>query len=358
VLGDGNDSPAFIETVPRAGYRFISPVTPAGAATNGAPASPMRQAEVYEHVGRGRVYLLTASRALVPAAVKEFAAAVELDPTYADAHAGLALANCARAELRLANSGDAYREAKSAALRALALDDQSADAQLALATVLFLSEWDWTGAERSLQRALELDPHRPETYLLYGRLLEALGRLDAGLQMKWRALEHDPLSSAVHLSIAASYWNQRRYEDAIVWANKTLAIDPKHLLAREFLAGAYWALHDFDRHMAANLAHAEAYGVTAEALEPLKQAYTAGGRQAVIALSLSHAKAAAGAMPDAQLALLYGESGDLDNAFRHLDRAIETHDPCLVHLGIAPQWDSLRGDARFASRLTRVGIPA
>src|SRR4029434_11080708 len=113
--------------------------------------------------------------------------------------------------------------------------------------------------ERSLRRAIELNPHQPEAYLLYGRLLEALGRLDAGLEMRWLGLERDPLSPAVHLAIAASYWNQRRYDEAITWANKTLAIDAKHLLAREFLAGAYWALRDFDRHMEANLAHAQAF---------------------------------------------------------------------------------------------------
>ena len=78
--------------------------------------------------------------------------------------------------------------------------------------------------------------------------------------MKLRALETDPFSPSVHVALALSYWNQRKYDEAIRWANKTLDLDPLHGLAREFLAGAYWKLGDFDRHMAENLKHAAAHG--------------------------------------------------------------------------------------------------
>jgi len=95
-----------------------------------------------------------------------------------------------------------------------------ADAQVALGEVLFLGESNWIGAERSLKRALQLDPHYPEACLLSGQLLETLGRLEEGLEMKLRALERDPFSAFVHLQISMSYWNQRRYDDVIEWANK------------------------------------------------------------------------------------------------------------------------------------------
>ena len=191
---------------------------------------------------------------------------------------------------------------------------------------------------------------------MYGRLLEALGRLDEGLAIKFRALEQEPLSALVYIQIAQAYWHQRRYGDAIEWANRTLAIDSRHLLAREFLAGAYWALGDFDRHMAENVAHAATYGVTREALAPLERAYAEGGRQAVVRYALEQARAGA-VMPDVQLALLHAEIADFDRAFCHLDRAIDTRDPCLVNMAVAPQWDLLRADPRFAARLTRLGLP-
>jgi tetratricopeptide (TPR) repeat protein len=119
----------------------------------------------------------------------------------------------------------------------MAMDDACADAQAALGEVLFLSEWNWTGAERSLKRALQLDPHHKDACLLLGQLQEALGKLEEGLAIKLKALERDPLSPKVHLQISMSYWNQRRYDQSIEWANKTLALDPEHPHAREHLAG-------------------------------------------------------------------------------------------------------------------------
>jgi DNA-binding winged helix-turn-helix (wHTH) protein/tetratricopeptide (TPR) repeat protein len=316
-----------------------------------APAQP----ETYELVGRGRSHLLAFSMSDVPKAIAAFEAAIEGDPAFAAAYAGLALAYCQQAELRLAPQAEAYARAKTAALRALALDEACADAQVALGAICFLGHWDWTGAERSLQRALELNPNHTEAYVLYGRLLDALGRLDEGLEMKQRALERDPFSPFVHLAISMSYWHQRRFDDSIAWANKTLALDPRHLVAREHLAGAYWAMGDFDRHMAENIKHAEAYGVSAEALAPMKEAYAAGGRPEVIRRLLAgHATT----LPAMQLALLHGELGDLDTAIAQLERAIDTHEPCLVDLAVGPQWDHLRGDARFRHCLARMGLAA
>ena len=203
ALGDDRRRVTYIETVAKSGYRFVAPVKT--GTILGLRESPGTSPEVYELVGRARRHLLSASRPELPGAVTAFEAAIELDPTYAPAHAGLALACCAQAEHRFVPPKDAYARARVAALRALALDDAAADAQVALGAVMFLSEWDWIGAERSLQRALELNPTHAQARLLYGRLLEAQGRLADGLAMKLRALEHDPFSPSVHLAIALSY---------------------------------------------------------------------------------------------------------------------------------------------------------
>jgi DNA-binding winged helix-turn-helix (wHTH) protein len=366
ALGDDRQAAQYIKTVAGTGYRFIATVRVDGPAANGrsragsgtvlpmlTPSSP----EVYELVGRGRAHLLTASLLQVPPAIEAFEAAIAIDPAYAAAHAGLALAHCAQAELRLISPAEGFGRARASALRALALDNACADAQVALGAVMLFNEWDWTGAERSLARALELNPNHTQARVLYGRLLDALGRLDDGLETKMRALERDPLSAAVHLAIAQSYWNQRRYDESIRWAGKALEMDAKHLLAREFLAGAHWKMGDFDRHMAENIKHAEAYGVSAEVLEPLKRAYADGGRLGVVRLGLQRASAMTG-MPAVQLALLHGELGDLDAALPHLERAIDARDPCLVDLAVGPQWDMFREDARFDSCLKRMGLVA
>lgn len=341
ALGDNAASSSWIETVSKSGYRFRA------AGTGGTAGTGESNPEVHELVGRARAHLLSARRAEVPDAITTFEAAVALDPTHAAALAGLALAYCAQAEWRLAPPSDAFARAGTSALRALAMDDASADARTALGAVMFMAEWDWIGAERSLQRALDTNPHHTQARVLYGRLLDAQGRLDDGLAMKLRALETDPFSPSVHLAIALSYWNQRRYEDAIRWANKTLELDFDHGLAREFLAGAYWAMGDFDRHMAENLAHAKAHGVPAAALDELGRVYAESGRAGVVRLALRQAANAPRAFPELQLALLHAELGDLDKAMPHLERAIEGRDPCLVDLAVSPQWDAFRADARF-----------
>ena len=359
ALEDHDTQQRLIETVSRSGYRFRADVSrepqyqdqlsmrwPIGV----LPAQPA----VYELIGRGRAYLLTASMTEIPKAAAAFRSAIELDPTYAAAHAGLARACCAQAQLRIVPHSQAYAEARSAALRALAMDGDCADAQVALGTVMFLSDWNWTGAQRSLERALALNPDHTEAHLLYGRLLETQGDFAAGLAAKQKALEREPYSALVHLQIALSFWSQRRYDDVIAWASKALALDPRHLGAREQVAAAYWKKGDFDRHMAECIAHAESYGVPAEVLTELRQVYATRGRRGVVQDTIARA-ATHGGNP-IQLALMHGELGNFDEAFHHLTIAIAERDPCLVDLAVAPQWDSLRSDSRFAQHLRTMGL--
>ena len=364
ALGDDTRLPTYIETVSGSGYRFIASVTPVPPdAKPDAAREAMRPLEVYELVGRGRLHLMSGSYFELPHAVSNFHAAIDIDPTYAPAHAGLALTCCAQAGLRSVPHREAYAQAKTSALRALALDDACADAQVALGTVLFLSEWDWVGAENSLRRALDINSAHPEALLHYGSLMEALGKPDQGLRFKQQALERDPRSPLVVVQIASSYWHQRRYDDAIAWANRALEMDPRHMLAGEFLASAYWKLGDMDRFVTENLRRAEVFGVSVEAMAHLRHvcgemqdAYANEGPRGLACCMLRHMPPGEGGSASVQRAILCGGAGDLDSAFEHLDRALEGHDPALVHLAVAPQWDSLRVDPRFNQRLTRMGL--
>src|SRR5262245_16457366 len=257
ALGEDASRPAYIETVARSGYRFIAAVTcdPAGEKSS-APRALSRPVEVYELVGRGRSHLLSGSYFELPSAVDAFRSAIEVDPTYAPAHAGLARARCVQATCRVVPHQEAFMEAKASALRALAMDSASADAQVALGTVLFLSEWDWTAAERSLQRALEINPDHTEALLQYGSLHEALGQLDDGLRCKQQALARDPRSPGVLVQIAAAYWNQRKYDDTLVWARRALEVDPKHVLAVQFVNHVYMKIGDVNRFAACAISKA------------------------------------------------------------------------------------------------------
>jgi DNA-binding winged helix-turn-helix (wHTH) protein/lipopolysaccharide biosynthesis regulator YciM len=352
ILGHDDGSRRYIETVARSGYRFIGTVT----ARCEGPQKPARPERAYELFGIGRSHLLAASRFEVPKAVEAFRAAVELDPTYAEAYAGLALAHCAQAMTRLVPPAEAYSDAKTAALRALAMDPACADANVALGEVLFLAEWNWNGAERSLRRALQTNPDHTEAYLLLGQLLEALGNLDQGLAVKQKALERNPDSPLVRLQISMSYWHQRKFDKAVEWANKALDVDPNHPHAREHLAGVYWKNKDFDAYMAENIKQGEIHGVPRKQLDLLRRIYAAEGFAGLVKLQLERASHQPYAFPEIQSAMLYGEVGHLDKAYQHLERAIDERDPALVYLAVGPQWDVLRPDPRFKRCLARMGL--
>ncbi len=366
ALDEAQRGSTYIETVPRSGYRFVAPVT--GSVDRDDPVAGqavLPPIEVYELVGRGRSHLLSGSNFELPDAVTAFRTAIEIDSTYAAAHAGLALTRCAQASLRMVPHLEAYADARASALRALAMDDGCADAQVALGSVLFLSEWDWTGAQRSLRRALDLNPAHCEGLLQYGSLMEALGHLEQGLRFKQQALERDSRSPLVFVHIAMSYWHQRRYDDAITWATRALDLDPRHLLAGEFLAGALWKKGDLERFLAENLRRAEVWGVPKTALAQLERscaemmdAYVSGGQPQLARCMLEHLPRGEGGAASIQRAVLHGAVGDFDIAFDHLDRALDTRDPALVHLAVAPQWDSLRPDVRFNQRLAKMGLDA
>jgi len=364
ALGEDAHRPIYIETVARSGYRFIAAVTCDLAHEKPlAPSAITRSVELYELVGRGRSHLLSGSFFELPAAVDAFRSAIEIDPTYAPAHAGLARARCVEAAFHAVPHQEALAEAKASALRALAMDSASADAQVALGTVLFLSEWDWTAAERSLRRALEINPDHTEALLQYGSLQEALGRLDDGLRCKQQALARDPRSPGVLVQIAISYWHQRKYDETLVWARRALEIDPKHVLAVQFINHVYMKIGDVHRFAAWTVSKAIEFGLPEERVAVLKQV-TADMQQVYATVGLSGVRRfLVDQITNPQLdfdvllkmaffrAILYGDAGRLDEAFDYLDQAIAFRDPALVHLAVAPDWDSLRGDPRFAERL-------
>jgi tetratricopeptide (TPR) repeat protein len=307
-------------------------VTPAGVG-DASPTDAARASEAAELVARGWAHVRSASYWEVPDAVSAFQAATVIDPTYAGAYAGLAFAKMSEGTNRTVLV-KAFGEAKTAALRALALDDQSADARAALGLVMVFAEWDWIAAERSFQRALAIDSNHAEAYLYYGFLKEVLGDLERGLSLKMQGLECDSMSVLAHVQIALSFFYQRRYDDVIVWANKALDRDPHHNFASELLAGAYWKLGDLERH--------------AEIMQRVRDHASEVLRVDFSKSDFSNA--------DFPLAMHAVQIGDLDAAFEHLQRMLDARDPALVDLAVGPHWDTLRADPRFNQCLARMNL--
>jgi serine/threonine protein kinase len=357
---------------PDSNHSLASITPPVGDDMSTADAS--RTSEASEFVVRGFAHLRSGSFFELSPAVSAFLAATEICPTFAAAHAGLALAKVAQATVRAVPYLEALGEAKTLALRALAMDDQCADAQVALGQVMFFGEWDWMAAERSFQRALSINPNHAEAYLHYGGLAEALGDLPRGFALKLQGLECDSTSALAHVLIAVSFWNQRRYDDVIVWVNKALDRDPHHLFARELLSGAYWQKGDLKRALTEELTQKRALGISDETRAAIESVHVeilrafhhdgyAGACRCILEYQQRAGQLTSEGAPPQQrgdanlgIVMVYAWAGDLDAAFALLQRAIDARDPALVHLAVAPQWDSLRADPRFHQCLARMRL--
>ena len=310
-----------LELLRRSGSRPGADAAKPSGADGASITDASRASEASELVARGWAHLRSASFFELADAVSAFQAATAIDPTLAAAYAGLAHAKVDQATNRHVLV-EAFGEAKDAALRAVALDHESADAQAALGLVMLVAEWDWIAAERSFQRALAINPNHAEAYLHYGSLMEALGDLERGFHLKLQGLECDSTSALAHVQIAGSFWHQRRYDDVIVWANKALDRNPHHLIARQLLAAAYWKIGDLER----------ARKLLSDCRQPDL------GDEGVF------------------LVWRFAQAGDLDAAFEQLQRLIDARDPAVIHLAVAPQWDSLRADPRFNECLARMKL--
>src|SRR4029453_15124676 len=178
-----------LELLRGSGSPGAAAVTPTGV-DDASPTDAARASEASELVARGRAHLRSAIFFEMSEAVSVFQAATVIDPTCAAAYAGLAHAKVDQATNRHVLV-EAFGEAKAAALRAVALDHESADAQAALGLVMLVAEWDWIAAERSFQRALAINPNHAEAPLHFRTLKEGLGDLKNGFQLKLQGLECD-----------------------------------------------------------------------------------------------------------------------------------------------------------------------
>src|SRR5262249_3111076 len=134
---------------------------------------------------------------------------------------------------------ESYPKAKAAAMKALEIDDQLAEAHATLALIATIAEWNWSEAGKRFQRTIELDPNYAMARKWYGQYLTALGQFDAAEAQYRRAQELEPLSLIINASAGEGYFYAQRYDVAIEQYRKTLEMDPHFWIAHDLLAQAY-----------------------------------------------------------------------------------------------------------------------
>lgn len=280
--------------------------------------------------------------------------ALELDPNYALAWAGLA-----ETYRRLPFGADtppteAFEPARAAALRAIEIDPSLAEGHAGLGWVKFWYEWDWPGAEREFRRAIELNPNVWEAQLGLGHLLSSLGRGDEGFPHIQRARELDPMSMITNTLEAGYLLGRGRREEADQRIRRALEIDPEFWVGHLTLASFHLADKDPAKAIEA-LRDADRYseGESTQALTLIGYVLGRNGQreQALAVLDRLLALAKERYVPPTSIAAVYAGLGDNGTALDYLERAYDVRDLRLSFIKIDGRWGSLKDEPRFQALL-------
>ncbi len=291
-------------------------------------------------------------------AISYFDEAVEKDPSYAASFAGLADSYNLLSVWGTLDPREAFPMAKAAALKALQLDKNLAEAHTSLAFASYRFFWDWPGAEKEFREALRSNPNYATGHQWYGEFLADIGRFDQGIAELEYAKRLDPLSLIIRCDLAAAYVHARSYTQAIGELKTVLQLDPNYIPARLYLGSAYEATGD---NISAEVEFKKLAVLTGndEFLQVLRaKGYARSGNKVeareVIEGLLGHAKE--GRFGSFQIASLYAGIGETEEALRWLQKGYDEHSWWLVTIKVDSAFDSLRSDPRFNDLERKVGL--
>ena len=299
-------------------------------------------------------------------AVEVLEHSVRLDPKYARAWAGLALAYKNVATFRAqepkfagSKAQEEYQKSLEAINTALALDENLADAHCALCVHKMAYEYDFDGAERECKRATELDPNSSQAHSVYSRYLNCRGRFDEGIAEIKTAIDLEPASLVNQRDYGVSLYYARRYADAVTQLKRVIAMDEKFDTAYVWLdvalemEGNYpEAFEWFMKGRARNFQGPDSQKIT----EAVKTAYQASGWQGLLLEEVRGFENKTDTRPDFQGAVLYAKVGNKDKAFECLEKSYQRREPWMSLLKVEPGLDSVRDDPRFDELIKRVGL--
>jgi eukaryotic-like serine/threonine-protein kinase len=316
---------------------------------------PMENADAYHFYVLGRREFDKFTRKDLANAVAYYQQAIDKDPSYAAAYAGLADASSNLGQVGGLPQEEALAKARAAAEKALALDGNSAEAHAAMGGVHWLSlEFGPAGSE--IRRALDLNPNFRNAHELAAAYLITLGRYSEALDEVHRSLALDPLSATSNHLEADILYKQHDYDGAIAQEEKTLEIDPNFALAYSVLHDCYDAQGMYDKAVNAYEQFFTLNGAPAVAAE-LKRVYAASGVRGARQWWIQQRSDPARPPYDPySVAINYLGLGDKDNAFLWLDKAYDQRDIGFINIK-DPVFDSVRSDPRYLDLLHRIGFP-
>ena len=285
-------------------------------------------------------------------AVDHFNRAIQIDPTYAAAYAGLAHAWWMRGVFGPLSMKEVGPPASAAARKALELDDRLAEAYAAQAYVQGMFDWDWTGADETIRRAVELDPNSLDARYVYALLLMALGRLPEAITHIEHAAQLDPLSAQVHSTFGRLLYRARKFDEAVLHLNRAIELEPRNAGAYARLGDVYEQMGRYEDALAFHETRPGGQGHSARSdTAAIARVYARMGRvsearQIVQTLGDGHGSAS-----------VYAALGDKDMAFRLLFKRVEERSDWHIFIKADPPFDSLHSDPRWKDLLRRMKLP-
>jgi hypothetical protein len=323
--------------------------------------------EAHDAYLRGSYYWQKLTREDLDTAERYFNLALEKDPSYAPAYAGLSTMWGGRQQMGYAPAGEAGPKGKAAALQAIALDDTSAAVHEALARRMTWTDWDWAGAEPEWRRALEIDPNSASAHAFFAHFLAITGRIDEAIPHSERSVELDPFNALLHGLYAAVLYHNRRYDEAIATARNALTMQPNLAIARAPLRGSLFAAGMIDELLADQRERIARDPELVDAFEKglLESGYEGGFLRLadILAARLEEsggivAQGIVRGVTPLYVARHYLYAGDYDRAMDWIEEAFEVRDPLLPGIVYQPISDPLRSDPRFQDLLHRMNLPS
>lgn len=319
---------------------------------------PTENLDAYNNYLKGRYFWNRRTDEGFATAIDYFERAIEADPNYARAYAGLAVVLGPAEELGYMRPVEAHERMGAAVRRALDLDDGLAEVQTAQGLYLGIHSWNWEGGERAFLRAIALDPEYAGPHHFYGYLLKALGRFEEANAQRAQAVALEPLTPVMTSGLGDTYRHLGRLDLAMQYSTAALELAPGFWLAHESIGKIHEMRGELEEAALAFERASSYAGPTPRPRANLARVLALGGRAEEARRILDELRAEAAAEADIyypEVATVFEALGDAAGAFEWLERSYEQRHSRLMHLGVDPSFDRLRDDRRFEALLERIG---
>jgi serine/threonine protein kinase/TolB-like protein/Tfp pilus assembly protein PilF len=313
--------------------------------------------EAYRLYLKGRFCLSKMTKEALNNAIRNFQQAIDTDPDYALAYAGLSDAYYALSGAHLPPN-EAMPKARAAVERALQIDDTLPEAHASLGVVKAFYDWDWMGAESEYRRAIELNPGYASAHHWYGWYLALMGRLDEAIVEIKQASELDPLSLEINTDLGLSFLFARQYDRALEQFEKTIEMDPNFIWTHFFMGWAYEQKGDYEKAIA-EFQRSARLDDSPLILAALGHTYVVSGRrdEALGVLQEMKEQSERRHVSSYHFAIIHAALNEKDEALAFLEKSLVAREEALVWLKVDPRLDTLRTDPRFIDLQRRVGLP-